>query len=278
MKSEDESKLYYSILFIIFMFLISSFCVLALNTTSKTLKDDYSEIGINYTFLDNQNNSMINLLVSMEEETSDDRNYIDIDYGSKKDDDTALYIKEQYGDVITKYADMYGLDPALVLALATQERGSGHSSKIDDGGAVGIMQIQYNSWINEKIKAYNFEAEEYETIKVDDSIRTLEGNVKVGCMILQSEIKKHDYNIIAGLQSYNYGGSRVEKVIKYYAKLVDKDYQEVIDSNDTDWLDYRNKIVKLGDHNYVENVLRWFDNNSITMFKPNLDEVKIYLK
>lgn len=35
---------------------------------------------------------------------------------------------------------MYGVDPALVLAVATQERGI-HSSVTDTGGATGLMQI-----------------------------------------------------------------------------------------------------------------------------------------
>lgn len=297
MKSEDESKQYYLTLIISFIFLGISFSILAFPKNDAKM-NDYNDISllvneqhqesrkevlVKYTTLDsqNQNKNLVYSIISSKPNIviQDKKEYIYIEYGSKSDSETAINIRKNYGEIITKYANMYGLDPNLVIALATQERGSGHSTKIDAGGAVGIMQIQYNSWIGNKIKAYNFNDKNYEIIKIDDSIRTLDGNIKVGCMILQSEMKKHNYNVIAGLQAYNYGGNRVKKVINYYSELEDKNYEEIINSNDIDWLKYRNYIVSIGDSQYVENVLRWYNGNGeITLLKPDLEEVKIYIK
>ena len=86
----------------------------------------------------------------------DDVEYIFIDYYDRSVNDKAQKTRELYGNIIEKYANMYGLDPSLVLALATQERGV-HSSVMDRGGATGLMQIQNSIWVGKSVTAYNFE-------------------------------------------------------------------------------------------------------------------------
>lgn len=210
---------------------------------------------------------------------SENYHYVDMKYGSNSKVDTLIKTKNNYGQLIRKYSDIYGLDYHIMLAIATQESGNeGHLSYIDKSGAVGIMQIQYNAWINEELTAYNYSLNQYETIVVDDSIKDVEQNIKVGCMIFQMELRKYNYNLIAGIQSYNYGGIRVKKIISYYAALNNLTYEEVLnDYTNTSWLQYRSSIVSQGDSNYVENVLRWYDGIGLIKYK-NMDKfIKISL-
>lgn len=68
------------------------------------------------------------------------------------------------------------------MAIATQEKGI-HSTEIDPGGGVGLMQMQYAVWVNQDVKAYNFDTSSWETFHVTDSnIRELDTNIKIACM------------------------------------------------------------------------------------------------
>ena len=65
--------------------------------------------------------------------------------------------------MIESYAEKYGVDPYLMLAVATQERGI-HSNKIDEKGAIGLMQIQVDIWLDESLTVFDFEQNKEITI------------------------------------------------------------------------------------------------------------------
>lgn len=180
-----------------------------------------------------------------------------LDYISRVEDEKAINTKVKYGDLITKYAKMYGIDPNLVIALATQERGE-HSNIMDEGGAIGLMQIQVGPWLNKGLTAYNFEKQEYETIYIDiEKIKNLETNIQIGCIILQNAFRTVDYNILAGLQCYNMGGPNMANILNCYSINSNKPVEQILSNqNDIGWLDYRT-VSKEGDYNYVENVLSY---------------------
>lgn len=179
-------------------------------------------------------------------------NYIDNSKTSK-----AYKTKNEYGQTIKKYSDIYGLDFRLMTALATQERGV-HSSVIDAGGAIGLMQIQYNVWSNKELTAYNFQTDKYEKIIVDpEKLSDVDYNIKVGCMIFQTCMRDMDYNVLAGLQCYNMGIGNMNKILNNYALDTNKTKEEILkNQKDCGWLDYRN-IISVGDQKYIENVLGW---------------------
>ena len=89
------------------------------------------------------------------------------DYEDRSNSVDLYRTKELYGDIIEKTANTYGLDPNLVLAIATQERGI-HSSQKDPGGATGLMQIQGGAWIGEKLTVHNFISGQDETIIIQE--------------------------------------------------------------------------------------------------------------
>lgn len=208
-----------------------------------------------------------------------EENYTFLEYEDRSDEDKLHNAADLYWDAIEKYANMYGLDPELVLALATQERGT-HSSKMDDGGATGLMQIQNGIWIGNEITAYNFETESYETVKVTESkIQNCETNIKIGCMILQDMIHDKDYNILAGVLSYNMGGYNVNKIIKEYSEETGLSRSQILsDQTNCDWLKHRD-IITVGDRNYLQHVLSYMGNDIDTyVLKPNGERVEISIK
>lgn len=205
--------------------------------------------------------------------------YVYIDYTDRSSSQKLETARELYGNMINKYAHTYGLDPELVLALATQERGV-HSSEKDPGGATGLMQIQNSVWVGSDLTAYNFSTESYEKIKVTkEKIQDCETNIKIGCMILQNMIKAKDYNIVAGLLSYNMGGYSVDKILNQYQKENEITRQEVLSNqNDCGWLAYRD-IIKIGDRDYVQHVLSYMGNDINTyVIKPNGERVEVSIK
>lgn len=178
--------------------------------------------------------------------------------GIKDETDTtkAEKTKDLYYDIIEKYANMYGLDPSIMLAIATQERGV-HSNEVDSGGAIGLMQVQVSVWNGNDIKVYNYETESYETIHITlDKLRDINFNIKVGCAIYQNYLNQMQGNKIAAIQTYNMGPGSVNKIINSYCYATGKTKDEVLKSNDLGWLDYRNSSYP-GDPDYVEHVLRY---------------------
>lgn len=202
-----------------------------------------------------------------------------ISYDNRSETDKASFTRNNYWDLIEKYSKMYGLDPNLVLAIATQERGV-HSSVMDEGGATGLMQVQNDVWENYNKTSYNFETGEYETFLITfERIQDLEQNIKIGCTIFQECLQNMNYNIPAAIQCYNMGQGSMYQILNAYSIDTGKTVDEILnDPNDVGWLDYR-YTIPYGDQNYVENVLSWMgDSNTISVLKENNEEVTLTIK
>lgn len=167
--------------------------------------------------------------------------------------------KELYYDIIEKYANMYGVLPSVILAIATQERGV-HSDTIDQGGAIGLMQVQASVWDGKDLEVYNYDTNSKEKIHITlDNLRDVSFNIKVGCAIFQNYLKKMKDNYPLAIQSYNMGPSSVNKILNAYCLSCGKTYDEVINSDDLGWLSFRNSSYP-GDSFYLEHVLRYDSN------------------
>ena len=190
-----------------------------------------------------------------------------IEHGSLTDSQKAQKTKELYGDIISKYSNMYGLDSNVICAIATQERGV-HSDSVDDGGAIGLMQIQVSVWTHETITAYNYETEQNEDIYISlDELRDVDFNVKVGCAIFQNYLKLMNGNYIAAIQCYNMGDGSMRSILNDYSYSSGKSVDEILnDSSDLGWMEYRSGGY-YGDPNYVEHVMRYYEGDSLNNSK-----------
>lgn len=216
-------------------------------------EDIFDNLNINSISVDDNKGSVTNM--------DNFREYnLELEYIDNSGTDKVATTKELYGDTIDKYAKMYGLDSNLVLAIATQERGI-HSTKMDSGGATGLMQVQNSVWVNEEISAHNFETGEVESFTVrKDMLSNVDTNIKLGCMILQNAMKNMDYNIVAAVQCYNMGYGNMSKILNAYASSQGLTKEEVLqDHNDYGWLGYRD-LITVGDPQYVEHVFSWLGN------------------
>ena len=205
-----------------------------------------------------------------EEESIEDSNYLYIEYNDRSNYEKVIKTRNLYGDLIQKYATMYGLDANLMIALATQERGI-HSTEMDRGGATGLMQIQNSVWVGNSITAYNFETGQRETIKVTkERLADCETNIQIGCMIFQDMLRLNNYNILMALQSYNMGSGGVSIAVSSYAESIGCTRQDIVnDPNDCGWI-YHRDLINFGDQKYIEHVLSYIGNDAhIEIYKPD---------
>ena len=193
-----------------------------------------------------------------------------LDYPDWSDTNKANLTRAYYSDIISKYARMYGIDPKLAIAIATQESDTGiHTTKMDPGGATGLMQIQNDVWVGNTVSAYNFETGQIEALKVtNNNISDLEYNIKIGCMILQNAMEYMNHNILAGIQCYNMGCGNVNDILDAYSRYTGKSRETILsDPMDIGWMEFR-KIKTVGEPQYVEKVLSWMgENNTIKNIK-----------
>lgn len=177
--------------------------------------------------------------------------------------------KEKYFDLIEKYATEYGLDPMVMLALATQERGV-HSETVDSGGGLGLFQIQIEggwNWNNENVSAFNFRTNEEETVTITkEKASTLEYNIKYGCMLFQNALREQNYNVPRAIQCYNYGSTYMDQVISECCRDTGYSRSDISDPTNLIWTNYRS-VIKNGDDRYLENVLRYLPNDTQIEFK-----------
>ena len=241
--------------------------VYTVKNNASAISSDELDSGYEISSTEQYVSEVRNLSVEDEETNEDETLYddvkmISIDYNDRSDTNKAYKTKAYYGNLIEKYSTRYGLDSELVTAIATQERGV-HGTTIDDGGAIGLMQIQYNVWVGEKISAYNFETGQRESFIVDkEKLPDIGYNIKVGCMYLQNCMESMNYNTVAAVQAYNMGCGSVNKILKAYSSECGKSVNEILSNpSDTGWLEYRN-IINMGDPNYVENVFSYLGEDS----------------
>ena len=187
----------------------------------------------------------------------ENENAISLNYEDRSLTEKAYITQAYYSDMITKYANMYGVDPSLAIAVATQESGI-HSSKLNPNRGTGLMQIETPVWLGEKVTAYNFETKTIESFTVtSDKLQDVKYNIKMGCMILQNSLEYMNYNALAAIQCYNMGYGNMKKILNSYASEKNKSIDAILsDQYDTGWLNHRN-IIENGDQEYIEHVLSW---------------------
>lgn len=200
------------------------------------------------------------LLAQLVEEKDTIYQNFNIDFSDRTSDEKAVNAKDNYYELVGKYAKTYGIDKDLIMAIATQEKGV-HSTEIDPGGGVGLMQMQYAVWVNQDVKAYNFDTSSWETFHVTDSnIRELDTNIKIACMYFQNCLVNMDYNVPAALCAYNWGTTSAKNKLSEFSQDRGLSLNEVLEANDTSWI---NLFDVNGDTSlaYPKMVLSYYDSS-----------------
>ena len=197
---------------------------------------------------------------------------IDLNVEENTQNEKYLYCKNNYGDLITKYANIYGIDPNLAIAVFTHERGY-HSDVMDPGGAIGLCQVQLDVWNNQDVKAYNFETNSWDTYNIkEENIKNLEENIKAGVMILQDSLRQVSYIVFQGVQNYNYGLGNLNVAFRNSGL----NSEQLNEQNNKDWLQYRD-LIKGGDPQYIEHVFQYIPSDTTLHFKtPDGQEINLH--
>lgn len=203
---------------------------------------------------------------------NEDSELLELDIEENTQNEKYLYCKNNYGNLITKYANMYGIDPKIAIAVFTHERGY-HSDVMDPGGAIGLCQVQLDVWDDKDVKAFNFETNSWETYHIkEENIKNLEQNIKAGVMILQESLRQVSYNLLQGVQNYNYGLGNLNVAFRQSGLNAD----ELNEQNNKEWMQYRD-LIKGGDPLYIEHVFQYVPSDSDLHFKtPDGKDINLH--
>lgn len=206
--------------------------------------------------------------------TYTDKAELNLEYESRAYTDRNLLVRnnEETMAAIKKYANKYMIDENLVMAIASQERGT-HSQTMDDGGGLGIMQVQvavhpdgsaFSTVINDNgnIKKSQFVYHHNEYI-------TLDGNIEAGCALLQYYLNYFNGNMAMAVYAYNSGQGPVNNAIVAYASETGLSYESIMaNKSDLDWTKYLDREY------YLPAVLSWLDTDNLTMSYAHDDIVE----
>lgn len=204
----------------------------------------------------------------------------------------------RYWNYFEYYGYTYGVDPYLLVAMASQESRGDHDSTIPGGKyykghGFGIMQIEKPGIVTKKITAYNHVTKSYDIMNINSGNDVVDVglNIKAGAMQLAQKAKEQQYNPFVTIQGYNYGTSGVKYALSYYIangdiNRVDEIYGSgrgehllyYIAINNTDWINtptasgmtarewYSSEGWKKfgagrGDKLYIEHVMRYYRGN-----------------
>lgn len=208
-------------------------------------------------------------------ESNDDTLTYNLEFDSRVESEKYKVAKAYYYDFIKTISPEYGIDPRIILAIATQE--SGMHDKNENGPAMGLMQIELSVWDNYSITAYNYSKNQNETLHITkEKLKDLEFNVRVGCMIFQDCLKKSNNNLLVAIQMYNFGYGNMSTVLKDYYKRDSINMNEAILNLDDDWI-YSRGVINEGDNLYLEHVLSYIEDlNDIQCINCNNKEVMKY--
>lgn len=203
---------------------------------------------------------------------NEDSELLELDIEENTQNEKYLYCKNNYGDLITKYANIYGIDPKVAIAVFTHERGY-HSDVMDPGGAIGLCQVQLDVWNDKDVKAFNFETNSWETYHIkEENIKNLEQNIKAGVMILQESLRQVSYIILQGVQNYNYGLGNLNVAFRQSGLNAN----ELNEQNNKEWMQYRD-LIKGGDPLYIEHVFQYIPSDSDLHFKtPDGKDINLH--
>ena len=196
-----------------------------------------------------------NVIIDEEYLYEDDKPVYSFDYEDRSNSEKSNYAKENYTDLVNKYATTYGLDSKLVMAILTQENAYNEINN-SNIGANGVMQIE-SIWNGYEISAYNYETGNVDKERID----------KIGCMILNNQYmtlyNKYYLNgnitkdevIIATVISYNKGITAICNLINNYGKDFTSHISETLG----------------GDNDYLKHVFSYLEDMSIIKIQNQND-------
>ena len=169
-------------------------------------------------------------------------------------------IKENYMNEINEICELYGLNPNLMLAIASQESYGYHSTDTSNA-AIGLFQMEKGVWVGHTVNYINPYTGQTETITIQTSdLQDLKKNISLAFRYFKDEcLVNANGNVFVAIQYYNYGYGNLNKVLDEYARVKGCSRQEVINNqDDLGWMNYLH-IINEGDLDYIPHLMRYID-------------------
>lgn len=214
-----------------------------------------------------------------ENEINKENQVINLNYQVTNNIEKQQYAKEQYGDIVNKYAQKWGVDPRLIMAILTQESA---------GRDKNLMQIEFKAWEGTLIHAYNFIDQKYENFLLSDdpklysnSERTiitskdLENsitNISIGTCLFYKASQECNNNLVNALLLYNQGYGNMNKIYREAEENSGYTKEDFLnDPNNLEFLNYTYASGQ-GDPLYPYNVMQYITNPNEPLSIHYLDE------
>lgn len=141
-----------------------------------------------------------------------------------------------YSEIVTTYAEKYGVDSNLIFAVIKAESNF-EENAVSNKSAIGLMQIVENTALDVARKN-NIEIKQ-ENIK--EELLNVDNNINIGTKYLETLLKKYN-NLEVALAAYNAGIGTVDNWIN--KGIINKDGSDI------------EKIPYKETNNYVRKILR----------------------
>ena len=166
-------------------------------------------------------------------------------------DDVYNMVIDNFGEYISKYSKMYGVDPNVVAGLIMVESPDYDINNDYDYHKIGLGQYKGEYFDNETFKTFNYVTNQMEsyTVHVENLYANPEEQIKMICITMATSAKDYNYNLVATLEHHNKGCGSVSTSLE--SIMNEKGYQ-----SKKDVLKYedQNEIIKhmpeLGDPRY----------------------------
>ena len=189
-------------------------------------------------------------------------------------DTTANYdydLEKNVSDIdymIVPLANTFGTDPNIMRDIVKQESSGG---TLDN-----YTQVEFDTWLNQKVKVYNYDKNCYETFVLTDNPENFSNvdhvitremfdepytNLMVGTAYFSFVYEQCNHNLSRAIQAYNFGIRGSEQVCEEASLKLDIPMDKLL--NDSHLLDEIMahtyiKGEKYGDHEYAYKVIRFF--------------------
>ncbi len=213
-----------------------------------------------------------------------DHAVLNIECVDNSESDDVSYVSETYGDIISKYSMTYGVSADIVTAMITQE---------SHGIGGNLMQIVYNSHVDEVKSVYNFDEGKKEKFVITynpdtyynndyiiydiSSLKDPDLNIKCGISILASYYQTYcKNNPLAALICYNQGPGAMQKFVDDAAIENEVLANDILTNpNDISYLQHVHQ-AKTGDPYYIEHVMQYVKDDGEGLYMLNVSENTIF--
>ena len=249
----------------------------------EDLTDDLKDEIVDNTVLENNDIKVIDTTDTSVKNSFD--NTISLDIECKYNGAEYNYVRENYGDLIDRYANKWGISPSMITAIMSQESG---------GRNPNLMNILFDSWKDTVINVYNYEDNCYTKLVLTENnnnygndvvcinrqeLMNKNTNISFGCAIMAYNLKYYNYNIPLAITSYNCGIGGVNNILKLTSSETGIPVDNIIqDPSNSSFLDYT-YVIDLnyggagGDKNYLKHVLRYVEDKKDALYAIDQDNV-----